>query len=149
MRQIIVGGDNEDAYHICDAFLEHAKGTGVPVLFCTTPQEVLTNLSRGGADVVVLSFESAGLTNYELAHRIRDMGEEGNVPLLLSEVDALGDVKAVLGPRVDVFAYPANPGNVLARAKPFLDQAAEEHKAVAARAKKPDPPKPTIAGDRV
>jgi len=123
MKQIIVGGDNQDANLICDAFEKDVRQPGLSVLLCTSYQEVLTNLGRGGANLVVLGFEQAGLTNFEIAHRIREMGPEGNVPILLPDIDALGDIRGTLGPQAAVFHWPADPENVIAKAKQLMSAA--------------------------
>lgn len=116
MPQILVGGDNPDAYSICDAIEQKASDHSLPVVFCTTPHEVLSALARGGAAAVVLNFEQAGLTNFELAYRIRETENSGAIPVLLPEVDALGDVTGALGKLIGIFAFPVQPDDVAALA---------------------------------
>jgi len=123
MPQILVGGDNPDAYSICDAIEQKTAERGLPVVFCTTPHEVLNTLGHGGAAAIVLNFEQAGLTNFELAYRIRETDTSGSVPLLLPEVDALGDVTGALGKHVGIFAFPVNPDDVADLACKLLDEA--------------------------
>jgi hypothetical protein len=123
MPQILVGGDNQDAYLICDALETMSASRGQTVVFCATPHEVLSTVGRGGALVVVLNFEKAGLTNFELACRIRESGEGHSVSLLLPEIDALGDVAGTLGKQVGIFSFPVKPGAVAALACKLMDAA--------------------------
>ena len=37
MPQILVGGDNQDAYLICEALEKMSAPRGQPVVFCATP----------------------------------------------------------------------------------------------------------------
>jgi CheY-like chemotaxis protein len=120
MAQILVGGDNEDTYSICETLEQKTARRNIPVVFCATPHEVLANVGRGGVLAIVLNFEKAGLTNFELAHRIRETGEAGRMPILMPEVDALGDIGA-LGKQVGIFALPVDPEAVAALACSFME----------------------------
>jgi hypothetical protein len=140
MPQILVGGDNQDAYLICEALEKMSAPRGQPVVFCATPHEVLSTVGRGGAVAVVLNFEKAGLTNFELAYRIRESGEGHSIPLLLPEIDALGDVAGALGKQVGIFTFPVKPGAVAALACKLIDAAAPAPSRAAATPAAPRPP---------
>jgi|GEM_PF-3143051 len=133
MAQILVGGDNEDAYSICDALEKKAAARSIPVVFCATPHEVLANVGRGGVVAVVLNFEQAGLTNFEVAVRIREAAGGASVPLLMPEIDALGDIGA-LGKQVGIFSLPVNPEAVANLVGRLMEAAAKQ-----ATAAKPPP----------
>jgi hypothetical protein len=124
MPQILVGGDNQDAYSICEAIEQIGEPRGLQVVFCATPHEVLSAVSRGGATAGVLNFDKAGLTNFELACRIREAAEGRTMALLLPEMDALGDVEGTLGKQAGVFGFPVDPSAIAALACALLDAAA-------------------------
>ncbi|NLF16375.1 MAG: hypothetical protein GX595_03845, partial [Lentisphaerae bacterium] len=146
MPHVVVGGDNPDAYAICDAIEQKGLGDGLPVVFCTTPHEVVGSLSRAEVALFVLNFEQAGLTNFELACRLRESPAGAETPILLPEVDALGDLEGTLGKHVGVVAYPVDPEDVAAQAVALIKAAALRKPAAAsAPAAAPAPALPSAA----